>query len=188
MVKYRLKVEYQKKSECNSISTDMFFAYGIDVKPRPGAGRRCRMLAVLILTVVTVIGMASCVEKMDCMNKVSSTLLQQVELRREQIVSPNTERLKQMRDMGMSSGDLKTQPIFIYVKEPLSTLQSEDLRTIGVNVHIDTWIPPVGSHPLGFFIAEMPVDKLEALAARDYISRLDTAERQSLPQCPVINY
>jgi hypothetical protein len=57
-----------------------------------------------------------------------------------------------------------------------------------VNVHADSWIPPVGSHPLGFFIADMPADKLEALAARDYVDKLDTAERQSLPQCPVTNY
>jgi len=125
---------------------------------------------------------------MDYMGKVSGALLQQVELRRDQIASPDAERLKQMQDMGMSAGDLDKQIVFIYVKEPLSTAQAEDLSALGVNVHADSWIPPVGSHPLGFFIAEMPVDKLEALAARDYVARLDTAERQSLPQCPVTDY
>jgi hypothetical protein len=166
----------------------MFFAYYIDLKLGPGAGSRYGMVAVLMLMLVTITGMVSCVEKMDYMSKVSGTLIQQVELRREQIVSPSAERLKQMQDMGMSTGDLKTQPVFIYIKEPLSTAQSEDLSALGVNMHMDTWIPPVGNHPLGFFIAEMPVDKLEAVAARDYIARLDTAERQSLPQCPVTNY
>ncbi|MCX5993338.1 MAG: hypothetical protein NT177_03865 [Chloroflexi bacterium] len=125
---------------------------------------------------------------MDYMSKVSSTLLQQVELRREQIASPNAERLKQMQDMGLSTADLDKQLVFIYVKEPLSTAQADDLSALGVNVHADSWIPPVGSHPLGFFIAGMPVDTLEALATRDYVARLDTAERQSLPQCPVTNY
>jgi hypothetical protein len=188
MVKYRLKVEYQKWTEYNSISTDMFFVYCTDIKLPPGAVGCYKMAAVLMLMLVSITGMVSCVEKMDYMSKVSGTLLQQVELRREQIVSPNAERLKQMHDMGMSTGDLNKQPVFIYVKEPLSTAQSEDLNSLGVNVRTDSWIPPVGSHPLGFFIAEMPVDKLEAVAARDYIASLDTAERQSLPQCPVTNY
>jgi hypothetical protein len=166
----------------------MFFAYYIDIKLGPGAGSRYGMVAVLMLMLVTIIGMVSCVDEMDYRSKVSGTLLQQVELRREQILSPNAERLKQMQDIGMSTGDLKKQPVFIYVKEPLSAAQSDDLSALGVNMHTDSWIPPVGSHPLGFFIAEMQVDKLEALASRDYISRLDTAERQSLPQCPVTNY
>lgn len=152
------------------------------------AGRPYRIVAVLIFLPVMVIGMVSCAEKMDYMNKVSGALLQHVELRREQIASPNPERLKQMQDMGLSTADLNQQLVFIYVKEPLGTAQAEDLNTIGVKMHADSWIPPVGSHPLGFFIADMPVDKLESLAARDYVARLDTAERQSLPQCPVTNY
>jgi hypothetical protein len=152
------------------------------------AGRPYRIVAVLIFLPVMVIGMVSCAEKMGYMSKVSSALLQQVELRREQISSPNPERLKQMQDMGLSTADLNKQLVFIYVKGPLSTAQAEDLGALGVIVHADSWIPAVGSHPLGFFIADMPVDKLEALAARDYIAKLDTAERQSLPQCPVTNY
>jgi hypothetical protein len=166
----------------------MFFPCCMNVRLSPWAGSRNKTVAVLMLILAVIAGMISCVEKMDYMGKVSGALLEQVELRREQIVSPNAERLKQMQDMGMSTGDLKKQPVFIYVKEPLSTAQFEDLNALGVNVHADSWIPPVGSHPLGFFIAEMPVDKLEAVAARDYIASLDTAERQSLPQCPVTNY
>lgn len=137
---------------------------------------------------VTAAATLACAEKMDYMSKVSSTLLQQVELRREQIASPSAERLKQMQDMGLSTADLDKQLVFIYVSEPLSAAQDEDLNAMGVIVHADSWIPPVGSHPLGFFIAGMPVDKLEALAVKDYVARLDTAERQSLPQCPVTNY
>jgi hypothetical protein len=188
VVKCRLKVGYQKLSKCYSLSTDMSFAYYTNLKPGPGAGSRYRIVAVLIFILVTILGTVSCDAKMDYMSKVSGTLLEQVELRREQIVSSNAERLKQMQDMGLSTGDLNKQLVFIYIKEPLSAMQSEDLSALGVKVHADSWIPAVGSHPLGFFIAEMPVDKLEALAARDYIARLDTAERQSLPQCPVTNY
>jgi hypothetical protein len=166
----------------------MFFAYYTNLRPGAAAGSRYRIVATVIFILIAISGMVSCLVKMDYMSKVSGTLLQQVELRREQIVSPDAGRLKQMQAMGLSTGDLSKQLVFVYVKEPLSTAQAEDLSALGVNVHTDSWIPPVGSHPLGFFIAEMPVDKLEALAARDYIARLDTADRQSLPQCPVTDY
>ena len=142
----------------------------------------------LIVVLIIILGMISCMEKVDYMSKVSGTLLKQVEMRREQISSPDPERLKQMQEMGLSTENLTRQLVFVYVREPLRSEQADDLEALGVNVHMDSWIPPVGNHPLGFFIAEMPVDKLEALAARDYISRLDTAERQALPQCPVTNY
>ncbi|MBN1689463.1 MAG: hypothetical protein JW901_00400 [Dehalococcoidia bacterium] len=126
--------------------------------------------------------------KIDYMGKISSALLDQVELRREQIASPDNQRLKQMQDMGLSMVNLDRQLVYLYVKEPLSTEQADDLSALGVNVHEDSWIPAVGNHPLGFFIADMPVDKLESLAARDYIVRLDTGERQSMPVCPVPDY
>lgn len=188
MVKCHLNVGYQKRSKFNSLSADMSNAYYANLRLSPGAGSRHGIIAALALILVTVTGMVSCAVNMDYMGKVSGTLLQQVELRRDQIASPDAERLKQMQDMGLSTADLRKQLVFVYVKEPISTAQAEDLSAMGVNVHTDTWIPPVDSHPLGFFIAEMPVDKLEALAARDYVARLDTAERQSLPQCPVTNY
>jgi hypothetical protein len=166
----------------------MLDAYYWSLKLSPRACIWYRIAAALLFILVMATGMVSCAEKMDYMSKVSSTLLQQVELRREQIASPNAERLKQMQDMGMSAGDLQKQLVFVYVREPLSTAQAEDLSSLGVKVHSDSWIPPVGSHPLGFFIADMPVDNLEAVATRDYIAKLDTAERQSLPQCPVTNF
>jgi hypothetical protein len=163
-------------------------AYYTFMMINPRAGGRHVIITALLFILVIATAMVSCAEKMDYMSKVSSTLLPQVELRREQIASPNAERLKQMQDMGMSTSDLQNQLVFIYIKGPLSTSQSEDLSALGIKVHADSWIPPVGSHPLGFFIADMPVDKLESLAARDYIDRLDTAERQSLPQCPTTSY
>jgi len=154
----------------------------------PGAAVWHRVLAISVFTLVAMTGTTSCAVKIDPMSKVSGALLEQVELRREQITTPDAERLEQMQDMGLLTENLTRQRIFVYVREPLSTAQAEDLITLGVNVHKDSWIPAVGDHPLGFFIAEIPVDILEELAARDYVVRLDTAERQALPVCPTISY
>jgi len=166
----------------------MYSTHYMNLNLNTGAAGRHRILAISVFMLVAITSMTSCVVKTGHMSKVSATLLEQVELRREQIASPDDERLKQMQDLGLSVVNLNRQLVYVYVKEPLSPEQADDLNSLGVNVHEDSWIPAVGNHPLGFFIAGMPVDKLESLAARDYIVRLDTAERQSLPQCPVSNY
>jgi hypothetical protein len=142
----------------------------------------------LLITLVIAAAIASCTAKVDYKSKMSGALLEQVQLRREQIASPDDQRLKQMQDLGLSLVKLDRQLVYIYVNEPLSIGQIEDLRASGINIHEDSWIPAVGNHPLGFFIADLPVDRLEYLAARDYMIRLDTAERRSLPLCPVTGY
>lgn len=145
-------------------------------------------LAAICLMILILTGMVACWSKTDYMDKVSGALLGQVELRRQQIVSPNDENLKQMKDMGMMLGDLKIQRIVIYLNGQLSAQQQKELAEPGVKIYPDTWIPPVGDHPNGFLLAEMPVDKLEALAAKGYVIKLDTAEVQGLPQCPIPKY
>ena len=114
--------------------------------------------------------------------KASSQLIAQVELRREQIAEPTPERTEVMKSMGMSLDKLDVQRIFIYMEQAPTAAQIEELQELGLTLYPDSWIPPVGTHPAGFFIADMPVDKLEALSGKEYIVKLDTAEQQLQPQ------
>ena len=114
--------------------------------------------------------------------KASSQLLAQVNLRKEQIADPTPERLELMQNMGMRVDNLEIQRIFIHLEQALNTSRIEELKAMGLTLYLDSWIPPVGAHPTGFLIADMPVDKLEELAEKDYVVRLDTAERTLKPQ------
>ncbi len=114
--------------------------------------------------------------------KVSSQLLAQVTLRREQVAEPSSDRLELMKNMGMRVDKLEIQKIFIHLKQAPDTSQREELESMGITLYLDSWIPPVGAHPTGFLIADMPVDKLEELAEKAYVVRLDTAERTLEPQ------
>jgi len=114
--------------------------------------------------------------------KASSLLLSQIELRQQQIAEPTAERLEQMKAMGMNVDNLNIQRIFIYLSEPLTQPQIEELEALGLSLYLDSWIPPVGSHPQGFIIADMPIDKLAEVASKDYVVRLDSAERLAHPQ------
>ena len=118
----------------------------------------------------------------DVSKKVGSQLLTQVNLREEQIAKPTSDRLEIMKSMGMRVDNLGSQRIFIHLSQELNTSQIEELEAIGVTLYLDSWIPPVGDHPTGFLIADMPIDRLETLAEKDYVVRLETAERQLEPQ------
>ena len=114
--------------------------------------------------------------------KISGLLLTQVNLKKEQIDKPTDERLNTMRQMGMMVDNLENQRVFIHLERELNDTQVKELQTMGLTLYLDSWIPPVGAHPTGFIIADMPIEVLEELAEVDYIVRLDTAEQQLQPQ------
>lgn len=114
--------------------------------------------------------------------KASSLLLFQIELRQQQIASPTPERLQQMKNMGLNVDNLDIQRIFIYLGEPITPAQVQELQAIGITLYLDSWIPPAGEHHEGFLLADMPLNKLAELAAKDYVLRLDSAERVAKPQ------
>ena len=113
--------------------------------------------------------------------KASSLLLSQIELRRQQIASPTPERLQQMKHMGMKVDNLDIQRIFIYLAQPITPAQAQELQAIGITLYPDSWIPPTDEHLEGFLVADMPLDQLAQLAARDYVLRLDSAEKVAKP-------
>ena len=78
-----------------------------------------------------------------------------------------------------ASGDLTQlnhEKVFLHFTQRPTADNLSDLATLGVTAYPDSWIPPVGNHPTGFILADMPIDKLDALAAKDYIVNLNTAE------------
>lgn len=114
--------------------------------------------------------------------KLSSELMVQLNLRKEQIAHPTPDRLELMKSTGMSVDNLEIQRIFIHLSQKLNASQIEELEAMRITLYLDSWIPPVGNHPTGFLLADVPIDKIEELAERDYVVRLDTAEHQLEPQ------
>ena len=114
--------------------------------------------------------------------KISSLLQTQINLKKEQIDNPTTERLEMMKNMGMVVDNLESQRIFIHLEHELNDSQIKDLQNMGLTLYLDSWIPPVGAHPTGFILADMPVEVLGELADKEYIVNLDTAEVEFQPQ------
>jgi len=114
--------------------------------------------------------------------KASALLLLQIDLREEQLAAPTPERLEQMKAMGMRTDNLGMQRIFIHLAQEPTQSQIDELEAMGIIPYPDSWIPPVGGHPTGFIVADMPIDKLDELTGKDYVVQLDTAEQVLEPQ------
>ncbi len=109
--------------------------------------------------------------------KASALLLLQVDLKEKQFAAPTPQRLEQMKAMGMRTDNLGMQRIFIHLAQEPTAQQIDKLKAIGITPYPGSWIPAAGGHPTGFIVADMPVDKLDELAGKDYVVRLDTAEQ-----------
>ncbi|OGO37287.1 MAG: hypothetical protein A2147_06705 [Chloroflexi bacterium RBG_16_57_8] len=118
----------------------------------------------------------------NTLSKISSTLQLQVDLRKAQLANPTAERLSQMESQGMDVADIGTHKIYIHLNQQLTSEQVSELQSMGIRVFPDSWIPPVGVQPTGFILAEVPVNRLDELAGKNYVVRLDTAERKLEPQ------
>ena len=114
-------------------------------------------------------------------NKISGSLSMQVDLRKKQIADPKPERLEQMRALGMRVDPIGIQRLYIYFSQKPTPAQVKELQKMDIELYLNSWIPPVGNHPAGFLTADMPFDKLEELAGKKYVIRLDTAEQVGQP-------
>ena len=113
--------------------------------------------------------------------KATSLLLLQIQLRRQQLADPSPERLEQMQAMGMRTEDLEMQRVFIHLAQELTAEQLGELEAVGITPYPDSWIPSAEGPSAGFMVADMPIDKLDELTGKVYITQLDTAEQQSEP-------
>jgi len=141
---------------------------------------KCLFYSISILILLLLL---SCLDNKEIAHeKISSALLTQVNLKKELIEHPTEERLNLIKEMGMKADNLENQLVFIHFKQKLAESQVTELKNMGLILHMDSWIPPRGAHITGYIIADMPVDALDELAKKEYIIKLDTAERVLEPQ------
>jgi len=115
--------------------------------------------------------------------KVAALLKLQVSAKvRCQQVPPTADELGMMEARGMKTENLGMQRIFIHLAQEPTPSQIDELQAMGIIPYPDSWIPPVDEYPTGFIVADMPVNKLDELAGKDYVVQLDTAEQLLEPQ------
>ncbi len=76
--------------------------------------------------------------------------------------------------------DYQSRVILYFEKYP-TTSQVTQLENLGLNCFWELWTPPLENHPLGFVIADMPVDNFEKTLSLSFIKKMDTAEYVDYP-------
>ncbi len=74
------------------------------------------------------------------------------------------------------------ETVAIYLANSPSASQITELESLGVICYPGSWIPPLTNHPLGFFLARMPANKLNEVLSLAYVKKMDTSEYQNTPQ------
>jgi subtilisin family serine protease len=101
--------------------------------------------------------------------------MKQSEESRDEMPSADIQSLGEMTRLG-------NEKVFLYFAKPPTTKQVNELGALGVEVYPDSWIPPVGDFSNGFVLADIPIENIDSVAARNYIHRIDSAEQLSEPQ------
>jgi subtilisin family serine protease len=117
-------------------------------------------------------------------SKISSFLAFRIEMKKQMKQSEESRVEMPSADI-QSLGEmtrLGNEKVFIYFTKPPTTKQVNELGALGVEVYPDSWIPPIGDFPTGFVLADIPIENIDSVAARNYIHRIDSAEQLSEPQ------
>jgi subtilisin family serine protease len=120
--------------------------------------------------------------------KVSGLLSLRIQMKLQQLTSFSalSQSESQVSRVDILSTGETTNPnsekVFLRFASEPTPRQISELTSLGITTYPDSWIPPVGEFKTGFILADMPVEKLGALVAEDYILNIDTAEELSLPQ------
>lgn len=72
--------------------------------------------------------------------------------------------------------------VILYFEGEPTEAQKIILENEGLECYWELWTPPSYNHPLGFIIANMPVEKFVKTLSFDFIKKMDTADRISTPQ------
>ena len=91
-----------------------------------------------------------------------------------------SDRLYKSKTLSKISGIQPTE-VIIYQPDYPSTEQIAHLQNLGVKCYLDSWTPPFGDHPFGFFIAELPTEKFLDVLTDINIKKIETAEALSMP-------
>jgi subtilisin family serine protease len=123
----------------------------------------------------------------DNASKIGSLLSQRIEIKSRLSESDNFS-MEQIRisDLEVQSlgeiSNLDTEKIFLYFGKYPTASQKKDLKSSGITLYPDSWIPPVGGFLSGYMLADMPIDNVYDLASKNYIQKIDTAEQMSEPR------
>jgi hypothetical protein len=113
--------------------------------------------------------------------KVSPLLAAQLDIKLSQLVDPLSFSVDKFVNPSIRSNNPDRQRIYLFFKEYPSNQFISELESLDGKIILDSWIPALENHPYGFILAEFPISNINILAEKEYIFRLETAEKLIFP-------
>ncbi|MCG6913777.1 S8 family serine peptidase, partial [bacterium BMS3Abin03] len=92
------------------------------------------------------------------------------------------EKLTASKNNLYKSLEAENTQVVIYLQNYPTHEQVDKFKSLGLTCYLNTWTPPVYDHPLGFFFAELPSDKLINVLSLNFVKKIDESEQLSFPQ------
>ncbi len=126
-------------------------------------------------------GQTNAVDSEQIQDKVSDVIVAHQADKMEEIRKMSRGEISILSVSEESLQRLTTEECAYYVDRPLTDSEITKLADDGIMIH-DTYVPPVpGRHPQGFYLATVPYDRLDAVAADARCLRLVSAELPAEP-------
>lgn len=97
------------------------------------------------------------------------------------LISQISEKIAEYKSSG-EEGSIPKIFVIICEKGSPSNTQLNYLSSLGVQSESQSWTPPIDDHPYGYFIAEMPVDRLVDVLKLNGVYKVYSAEDMAMPQ------
>lgn len=72
--------------------------------------------------------------------------------------------------------------LFLHFDHELTDDEIQQIEQLGVIINRNSWIPPAGTHPTGFYISRSEIADICKLADLDLVKRVTSAEETYEPQ------
>ncbi len=113
--------------------------------------------------------------------KISPLLAAQLDIKQSHLADPLNFSLDKFANLGIRSNYPDRQRVYLFFREYPSDPLISELESLDGKIILDSWIPALENHPYGFILAEFPITQINTLARKEYIFRLETAERLLFP-------
>jgi subtilisin family serine protease len=113
--------------------------------------------------------------------KISPLLAAQLNIKQSCLADSQNFSLNQFHNLNIRSNNPGRQRVYLFFRAFPSDQWIAELESLNGKIILDSWIPPLKNHPHGFIVADFPINQMNLLAEKEYIYRLETAERLLFP-------
>ena len=123
------------------------------------------------------------------LGKLDHNLVEQIKLKQKYMLLKDNKKdisiekkknstISALKMLGSNINEPSTQKVILYVDHKLTEREIKELEEFGANINKNSWIPPIGTHPYGFYTGSIPADlnNLYNILRIEMVKRISSGE------------